>query len=345
MATRVLAPRTAVAALLIAVPLALAGCSDSSTTTKTGAGSPSASSGAPSSTGASSDGAACAPVAGDQLVALKDDKQLQHSDNIIPVVRTAKVTPALTAALDKVSAALSQDALAGLNKATDVERQQPAQAAADFVKAKDLGAGLSGGSGPIKVVAANFAENQTLANVYAQALKAAGFSSSVVQLTNREVYEAALEKGDADVVPEYAATLTDFLDKKAGGSGTRSSGDVTATVTALKALAAPRGLTPLTPAAATDQNTFAVTKGFATKYKVASLSELATACGGGVSLGGPPECPQRPFCQLGLQDTYKLKVSDFASLDAGGSLSKNALKTGKVALALVFSSDASLAAS
>jgi osmoprotectant transport system substrate-binding protein len=321
-----------------ALALALAGCSDSGTDTATPA--------APAASGSAASTTVCDPVAGEELIALADDESLQASDNIVPVVRTAVVTDPLMNALNAVSAALSQDALSALNKATDVERQQPAEAAAAFVEEQGLGEGLSGGSGPIRVVAANFSENQTLANVYAQVLKAAGFDATVVQLTNREVYEAALEKGDVDVVPEYAATLTEFLNKKANGATApaRSSGDIDATVAALKELAAPRGLTPLTPAEATDQNAFAVTRAFADKYQLATLSDLAAACGGGVTLGGPPECPTRDYCQPGLEKTYGLTFTGFTSLDAGGALSKNALKTGKVAVALVFSSDASLAA-
>lgn len=333
--------RTTLLAALAVLPLALSACSDSGSDTTMPAAPSSSSSG---SSGAAGSSTVCAPVAGEQLVALTDDKQLQNSDNIIPLVRTDKVTPPLRQALDAVSAALSQEALSGLNKATDIDRAQPAQAAEDFVKANGLGEGLSGGSGAIRVAAANFSENQTLANVYAQVLDAAGFDASVVQLSNREVYEAALEKGDVDVVPEYAATVTEFLNKKAnpGTTTTLASGDIAKTVEALKSVAAPRGLTALTPAEATDQNAFAVTRAFADKYAVSTLSELAAACGGGVTLGGPPECPQRPFCQPGLEGTYGIKVGGFTSLDAGGPLSKNALRTGNVAVALVLSSDASL---
>ena len=60
--------------------------------------------------------------------------------------------------------------------------------------------------------------------------------------------------------------------------------------------------------------------------------------------GGPPECPERPFCQPGLEDTYGLTFESFSALDAGGPLSKTALKQGKVSLALIFSSDAALGA-
>jgi osmoprotectant transport system substrate-binding protein len=61
-------------------------------------------------------------------------------------------------------------------------------------------------------------------------------------------------------------------------------------------------------------------------------------------LGGPPECPERPFCQPGLEETYGLEIGEFVSLDAGGPLTKTALQQGNIALGLVFSSDAALAA-
>lgn len=325
--------------LLVALTLVLAGCSDSDSETAAPPATSASASASPSAAGT-----VCEPVAGEELVALEDDESLQASDNIIPVVRTAVLTEPLREALEDVSEVLTQEALNGLNRSTDIDRVQPAQAAADFVEQEGLAEDLTEGSGPIRVVAANFSENQTLANVYAEVLNAAGFDATVVQLTNREVYEAALEAGDVDVVAEYAATLTTFLANKANPGSTESpaSGDIDETVAALTELATPRGLTPLTPAEATDQNAFAVTKAFAEKYAVDTLSDLAETCSGGVSLGGPPECPQRPFCQPGLEETYGLNVSEFTALDAGGPLSKNALRTGVVAVALVFSSDASL---
>ena len=321
---------------VVALPLALAACSDSGkktgTTTVQGP--------------AASAAATCAPVAGAKFVVLTDDKQLQNSDNIVPVVRTKVLTPALRTALDKVSAALTQDALTGLNKATDVDRVQPKQAAAAFVKSAGLTAGLSGGAGPIRVVAANFSENQSLANVYADVLTAAGFTANVKQLTSRDVYLPALQRGDVDVIPEYAASLTEALNVKANGktAPAKATPDIAKTVAALTPLAAAQGLSVLTPAAATDQNVFVVTTAFADKYGVKTLSELVSKCAGGVTLGAAPECPTRPFCQLGLEKSYSLKIAGFTALDAGGPLSKNALKTGKVALAELFSSDASLTA-
>jgi osmoprotectant transport system substrate-binding protein len=84
-----------------------------------------------------------------------------------------------------------------------------------------------------------------------------------------------------------------------------------------------------------------VTKNFATDNNLRTLSDLKNYKGDLV-LGGPPECPTRPFCQLGLQDKYGIHFSGFQSLDAGGPLVKAALKSGKVQLGLVFSTDSSL---
>jgi osmoprotectant transport system substrate-binding protein len=289
----------------------------------------------------------CEPVAGDQLVALDDDKALQTVDNVIPAVHAQIATPDFLAVLDKVSAALTTEKLIGLNKKTDVERMTPAKVAKDFFEAEGIGGELFTEAGTTKVVvgAANFSENQTLANLYAEALKAAGFQPTVKTVGNRELYEPALEKGELQVVPEYAGTLTEFLNKKQNGKAAPpvASGDLEATVQALTTLGEKANLKFGKPSEAADQNAFAVTREFADKYGVRTLSELASKCPSGLTLGGPPECPERPFCQPGLEEKYSLEFDSFKALDPGGPLSKTALRQGQVAVALVFSSDAALA--
>lgn len=61
-------------------------------------------------------------------------------------------------------------------------------------------------------------------------------------------------------------------------------------------------------------------------------------------LGGPPECPERPFCLLGLQETYGLEFAEFRPLDAGGPLTVEALKSGDIGVGLLFTSDPAIAA-
>lgn len=60
--------------------------------------------------------------------------------------------------------------------------------------------------------------------------------------------------------------------------------------------------------------------------------------------GGPPECPQRPFCLKGLGDTYGLVFKEFVALDAGGPLTVEALKNGNIDIGLLFTSDPAILA-
>jgi osmoprotectant transport system substrate-binding protein len=60
-------------------------------------------------------------------------------------------------------------------------------------------------------------------------------------------------------------------------------------------------------------------------------------------LGGPPECPDRPFCLLGLQDVYGLEFKEFVPLDAGGPLTVQALTGGQIQVGLLFTSDPAIA--
>src|SRR5687767_8857854 len=56
-----------------------------------------------------------------------------------------------------------------------------------------------------------------------------------------------------------------------------------------------------------------------------------------LTLGGPPECPERPFCIPGLRDTYGLEFGNFQPLDVGGPLTVEALRAGDIDVALLFS--------
>ena len=292
-------------------------------------------------------GAGCAPVAGDTLVVLTDDKNLQNTDNVVPAINKGKSSPELIAALDKVSAALDTTKLIELNKAVDIDRKTSKAAAQEFADANSLTAGLAKGSGDITIGAANFSENATLGELYAIALTGAGFKVKVQQIGNRELYEPALEKGEIHVVPEYAATLATFLNGKQNGEGSEdpSSSDLNTTMTNLTTLGEKAGLVFGKPSAAQDQNAFATTTAFAEQNGLKTLSDLAAKCSGAATvLGGPPECPQRPKCQQGLVETYNFQAGKFTSLDAGGPLTKTGLQQGTISIGLVFSSDGALAA-
>jgi len=328
----------------ILVPLALTGllltaCGESGSSGTGGA----------EASGGSASGDACAPVAGEQLVVLEDDQRLQNADNVVPAVNmaTAMANPALLPALDAVSAALTTEELIELNAAVDLERQSAEDVAAAWVEENVDPAALERGSGPVVVGGSNFTESTILANVYADVLGAAGFDASVREVGNRELYLPALISGsEIQVFPEYLATVTDELDELTNGptDDGPATGDVQETRTALQPLAERAGLVFGEPSEAADQNAFAVSQAFADELGVSTLSELAEACDdGSLVLGGPAECPERPFCQPGLEETYGLQFDSFRELDAGGPLTKAAIQQGEVSIGLVFSSDGALA--
>jgi osmoprotectant transport system substrate-binding protein len=328
--TRILTPLAAAVLLL-----GLAACGES--------GSSGTGGGASESSGAAASGGDqdCAPVAGDQLVVLEDDKQLQNADNIIPAVNADAADDALLGNLNAVSTALTTPELIELNAAVDVDRKSADDVAKGWVDLKIQADSLQDGSGTVVVGGANFTESAVLANIYADVLTRAGFDASVKEVGNRELYLKALEAGDIQVFPEYLSTFTEFLD--GDDANEVASGDVDKTLEALTPLAEQNGLVVGEPSEAADQNAFAVTQELADQLGVTTLSEFAEACGSGVILGGPTECPERPFCQPGLEDTYGLKVDEFRELDAGGPLTKTALQQGEISIGLVFSSDGALA--
>jgi osmoprotectant transport system substrate-binding protein len=333
----------AVLPAVVGLAALLAACGDPGSA---GGGSPE-----PEDTASGTAAATCEPVPDQELVVLEDDQKLQTVDNIIPAVNAdlASSAPDVIPLLDTVSAALDTDTLIGLNRAVDVERRTSQEVAQEFVQQAGLEASDSsvGEGTSVAIGAADFAESATLGTIYGEVLESAGFDVTVTTIGNREAYLPALLDGSqVQVIPEYVGTLTEFLNKQVNGADAEAvaSGDLDATVTELTSLGDEVGLTFGEPSPAQDQNAFAVTKSFAEEHGVTTLSELAETCGGLV-LGGPPECTERPFCQPGLEGTYGLTFAEFRSLDAGGPLTKAALQNGEITLGLVFSSDGALSTS
>ncbi|MFI8824587.1 ABC transporter substrate-binding protein [Streptomyces sp. NPDC053431] len=215
-------------------------------------------------------------------------------------------------------------------------------------KSKDGGAdtGAGGNKGSVVVGAAAFTESKILAELYAQVLDDAGYAASVTTVKNRELYEPSLEKGEIDVVPEYAATLAEFLNAKVNGPKAPeekpvASGDPAATTEALKKLAEPRGLKVLAVGSAVDQNAFAVSREFAEKNKLTTLSDLGRAKIK-VKIAAGDECEIRPFCAPGLKKTYGIDVTGVDPKGVGTPQAKQAVKDGVDQLVLTTTTDATV---
>ena len=183
----------------------------------------------------------------------------------------------------------------------------------------------------IKVGSANFSESALVAEIYAQALEAEGYSvDRKLNIGSREIYKPALESGELDLIPEYIGTMLTNL-------GGVASSDSAATHAALQAAWEPMGISVLDFAPAQDKNGLVVTKATADEFGFTTTSDLA-AQNGTLVFGGPPECPSREFCLIGLTDLYGLVFAEFKPLDVGGPITVTALETGEIDVALLFTS-------
>lgn len=183
-------------------------------------------------------------------------------------------------------------------------------------------------------VSGAFAENQIVAEMYAQVLEDAGYTvERQLNLRSRETSQGALEAGQIDVKPEYLSSLLLFLDQNA-----EASADVVDVARRNARLLGPLGITVLTPSPAEDTNQFVANAETAERYDLTTMSSLA-AVADELTFGGPPECPVRPFCLPGMSRVYGITFYDFTPLDAGGPLTVDALRRDEVQVGLLFSTD------
>lgn len=200
-----------------------------------------------------------------------------------------------------------------------------------------------GDSRHLVVGSAGFTESDLLAQMYSLLLTEDGYGAEILSVANRELYEPALESGQSDVVPEYAATFADWLNAKKNGADAKPVGspDLDATMKALRALATPRGLTVLDPGKAVDQNAFAVTASFAEQHRLKTLTDLGKS-GLKVRLAAGDECVQRPYCEPGLKKVYGIDITSVDPKGVGTTQAKKAVQSGQDHMVLTTSTDATL---
>lgn len=208
----------------------------------------------------------------------------------------------------------------------------------DEASPTNTGAGTDEDRPAITVASFNFPESEILAHMYASALEANGYDVTVrANLGNRELVLPALENGEVDVVPEYVGTLLETLSEGAG----EATSDVDESMSKLQDRLDERGLVALEPAEAFDANAIVVTQETAQEHGLTTISDLQDV-DDQLVFGGPPECPQRPLCLIGLRDVYGLEFADVKQLDAGGPITREALKKGEIDVGLLFSSDGAI---
>jgi osmoprotectant transport system substrate-binding protein len=183
------------------------------------------------------------------------------------------------------------------------------------------------------VGSADFPESKIIAEIYAQALEANGFTiRRQFGIGSRETYIAAVKDHSIDLIPEYTGNLLQYFDPKT----TATSPDAVV-LALLRAL--PGDLSILTPSPAADTDTVAVTRATATKWNLKTIGDLA-AHSAEVKFGAPSEFLNRTEGLPGLKKNYGLDISpkNFVAIsDGGGPATVRALMDGTVTAADIFS--------
>ena len=191
------------------------------------------------------------------------------------------------------------------------------------------------------VASFNFPESELVAEMYAAALEHAGVPvRREFNLGPRELVIPALLQGHIDLVPEYTGTALASL--RNNGAPTPAVPPDADAVAELAGRLESYDVRVLTPSPAQNQNAVVVRRDTAETLGLSSVSSLAPHAAG-LTVGGPPECPQRPYCLAGLEAHYSLRFSRFMALD-GAERTARALHEGVVDVGIMFTTDGHLAA-
>jgi osmoprotectant transport system substrate-binding protein len=172
-------------------------------------------------------------------------------------------------------------------------------------------------AGPtIRLAPQNFAESETLTEVYGQYLKAHGFTATIQKADGfRSQAYPDLQANKFDLLIDYTGSAARFLD-----STKAVSSDPAATAATLDSVLQAKDLVAFTYSKAADANALVALKTFADTNKLTTTSDLSKL-GGTIKLGGAEDCRERADCLKGYTDPaiYGLKI-DFTAVEYGPAL-------------------------
>jgi osmoprotectant transport system substrate-binding protein len=185
----------------------------------------------------------------------------------------------------------------------------------------------------------NFPEQEILGEIYAQALRAAGYKAkSALNLGSETVALKAVKTGQISGYPEYASTaLTSFF----GLEPEEVPANATEAWEKANAEFEKEGLTAFEPTPFASANAVGTLKKTAEKFDLEDVSDLE-GVSEELSLYGSPECRQRIDCLAGLEKLYGLKFKSFTPVDIG--LRYTVLEKGQADLSILFTTDPQLSA-
>ncbi|NUT79206.1 glycine betaine ABC transporter substrate-binding protein [Pseudomonas sp. C1C7] len=195
--------------------------------------------------------------------------------------------------------------------------------------------GSAAASSTIVVGGKKFTEQQLVAEMTAQLLRANGYSVDKRPDLGSSVLRAAQENGQVDVYWEYTGTSLVIY------NNIKDKLDAEQTYKKISELDAQKGITWLTPSKANNTYAIAMRKDEAEKDGVVSLSDLAQKIEAGKSykFASNAEFFSRPDGLRPLQEMYKFEFERKNIVRMDGGLTYQALRDGQVDLALVLSTD------
>ena len=209
------------------------------------------------------------------IVTLEDDMDMVRSDRIVPAVRTSLLRSYgrrardIRRRLNAASEVLTTLALRELNQYV-LDGRLPEAVGGEFVDANGLGGSAKRRPGPRIVIGfQDFDENETLAYMYAEALRAGGYRVRVRSVGGlRRQAVRLLRRGDISMYPAYSGSLMSFL-------GTRPDDDSRLRRSLRRTLRRKAHAQPLQLAPGENRNVFVMKTDTAARLGVAKISDLA----------------------------------------------------------------------
>lgn len=190
----------------------------------------------------------------------------------------------------------------------------------------------------VSIGSAGFPEAALVAEIYAQALEAQGFTvERNLELGERPAVRAAFDGGEINLAPDYLGGLAAFLEAEV-------SSDADATHMAMVEALSELGQTALDYSPGTDADGFAVRQETADELGLATMSDLAEVADQLV-WGLASGCPDNPLCGPGLNEVYGIDIGaiETESLDPCGAEIAQALNEGAIDVAQVCTTQAEIA--
>jgi osmoprotectant transport system substrate-binding protein len=243
--------------------------------------------------------------------------------------RLGTFTPSITAALAAIALSVGLAACGSSNSSSSTTT---ASTAATTPASAASGPGV--GKPAVTIGDKNFAEENILGQLYAQALEAKGYKITLKEnVGSSEIIYKALTSGQIEMYPEYTGTLLSAI-----ANQTKEPPSAAAAYAQAKAFVEQHGLTLLDYTPFYDSDALATLPSYASAHHLSSIADLK-ALGKSVTIGAPPEFATRFEGLLGLKQEYGV-VPTFKPIAI--ELSYKALESGQVDVQNVFSTDGQL---